>query len=63
MENIKVNINIVMSNPPGSVRNGTIDCGNRWQRVEIIYPKLLFACGFTPSRYANDASMLTGIAW
>jgi hypothetical protein len=63
MESIKVNINIVMSNPPGSVRNGTIDRANRLQMVEIIDPKLLFACGFTPSRYANDASILTGIAW
>jgi hypothetical protein len=63
MEDIKVNIDIVMSNPPGSVLNGTIIRGYRWQRVVIIYPNLLFACTFTSSRDTDEASTLTGIAW
>jgi hypothetical protein len=63
MERIKINIDIVMSNPPGSVGNGIINRGNRWQGAEIINAKLLFTCDFTPSRYTDDASMLTGITW
>jgi hypothetical protein len=63
MESIEVNINVVMSNPPGSVINGIINRGKRRQRAEIIDRKLLFAYGFTPTRHTDDAAMLTGIAW
>lgn len=52
-----------MSNPPGSVRNGIINRGNRRHRAEIIDRKLLFAYGFIPTRHTKDAAMLTGIAW
>lgn len=63
MESFKVNIDIFMSNPRGSVGKEIIDRGNRRQRVEFIDPTLLFACNFTRSRYAGDTSMLTGITW
>jgi hypothetical protein len=63
MKSIKVNIDIFMSNPPGSVRNGIIDRGNRRQREEVIDRKPLFAYGFTPTRNTEDAAMLTGLAW
>ena len=52
-----------MRNPPGSVGNGTINRGNRWQGAEIINGKSLFTSGFAPNRYTDDTSMLTGFAW
>jgi hypothetical protein len=62
MEDIKININIIMGDPPRRSRDGIINRGNRWQRVKIIDP-IWFACGFTTSRYTDDPSTLTGIAW
>ncbi|KAJ5927691.1 hypothetical protein N7516_009464 [Penicillium verrucosum] len=51
-----------MSNPPGNVRIGIINRGNRRQRAEIIDRELMFVYGFTTARHTEDAATLTGIA-